>query len=100
MIFALLFLALAAMIYAVMKNAMLAVLVGIVCEAVLTAIYFLKSTWLEGAIQNVLYVFDLTSHFDDFTSGILDLSNVVYYLTVTVLFLFFTVQSIEKRRWS
>ena len=66
----------------------------------LAAIYFLKSTLLEGAIQKILSVFDLSSHFDDFTNGILDVSNVVYYLTVIGLFLFFTVQSIQKRRWS
>ncbi len=26
--------------------------------------------------------------------------TLVYYLTVTVLFLFFTVQELEKRRWN
>ena len=85
---------------AVVKNTFLAVIIGIVGEGVLAAIYFLKSTLLEGAIQKILSVFDLSSHFDDFTNGILDVSNVVYYLTVIGLFLFFTVQSIQKRRWS
>ena len=75
-------------------------IIGIVGEGVLAAIYFLESTLLEGAIQKILSVFDLSSHFDDFTNGILDVSNVVYYLTVIGLFLFFTVQSIQKRRWS
>lgn len=31
-------------------------------------------------------------------TGILDVSNVVYYLTVIGLFLFFTVQSIQKEK--
>ena len=88
MIIAVLILGVAVVIYSVVKNTFLA------------AIYFLKSTLLEGAIQKILSVFDLSSHFDDFTNGILDVSNVVYYLTVIGLFLFFTVQSIQKRRWS
>ena len=90
----------AVVIYSVVKNTFLAVIIGIVGEGVLAAIYFLESTLLEGAIQKILSVFDLSSHFDDFTNGILDVSNVVYYLTVIGLFLFFTVQSIQKRRWS
>ena len=100
MIIAVLILGVAVVIYSVVKNTFLAVIIGIVGEGVLAAIYFLKSTLLEGAIQKILSVFDLSSHFDDFTNGILDVSNVVYYLTVIGLFLFFTVQSIQKRRWS
>lgn len=100
MIFAILILAVVVIVYSVVKNTFLAVLIGIIGEGVLAAVYFFKSTLLEGAVQSVLSVFDLSSHFDDFTSGILDLSNVIYYLTVIGLFLFFTVQSIQKRRWS
>ena len=95
-----LILGVAVVVYSVVKNTFLAVLIGIIGEAILAGIYFLKSTLLEGAVQKILSVFDLSSHFDDFTNGILDVSNVVYYLTVIGLFLFFTVQSIQKRRWS
>ena len=100
LIIAMLILGVAVVVYSVVKNTFLAVLIGIIGEAVLAGIYFLKSTLLEGAVQKILSVFDLSSHFDDFTNGILDVSNVVYYLTVIGLFLFFTVQSIQKRRWS
>lgn len=100
LVIAILILAVAAIIYSVMKNTFLAILVGIIGEGALAAVYFLKSTLLEGAVQKVLNVFDLTSHFDDFINGMLDLSNVIYYLTVIVLFLFLTAQSIQKRRWS
>lgn len=63
-------------------------------------IYFVNSSLLEGAIQNFLDIFNLTSHFTDFTNGILSLSHIVYYLTVIGVCLFLTVQSIQKRRWS
>lgn len=100
LIFVIIILAVAAIVYSVMKNTFLAVLIGVIGEGILTAIYFLKASLLEGAVQKVLSIFDLSSHFDDFTNGILDISNVIYYLTVIGLFLFFTVQSIQKRRWS
>lgn len=100
LIIAILILAAAVIAYSLLKNTFLAVLIGVVGEGALLAVYFLKPSLLEGAVQKVLSVFDLTSHFEAFTGGILDLSNVIYYLTVTGLFLFFTVQSIHKRRWS
>lgn len=51
-------------------------------------------------IQKVFEMLDLTGHFTEFASGILDLTGVVYYLSVIAFCLFLTVQSIQKRRWS
>ena len=45
-------------------------------------------------------VFNITSHFDNFTNGILDLQGVVYFLSVIIIFLVLTVQTITKRRWN
>lgn len=42
----------------------------------------------------------LFDRLDQFVYGIFDLGNVVFYLTVTAFFIFLTVQSLEKRRWS
>ena len=46
---------------------------------------------------NWLSLFD---RLNNFIYGIFDLTAVVYYLTVIAVFIFFTVQSVEKRRWS
>lgn len=100
LIFAILILGVAVIVYSVLKNSLLAILIGVLGEAVLMVIYFVNSSLLEGAIQNFLDIFNLTSHFTDFTNGILSLSHIVYYLTVIGVCLFLTVQSIQKRRWS
>ena len=100
LIFAIMILAAADIIYFVIKNTFLAFVIGVIGEGVLAAVYFVKPVLLEGAVHKVLGVFDITSHFNDFTNGMLDISNVVYYLTIIVLFLYFTAQSIQKRRWS
>ena len=44
-----------------------------------------------------LALFDRIS---DFTNGIFDLTAIVYYLSVTGLFCFLTVQSMEKKRFA
>lgn len=38
--------------------------------------------------------------YDTFLVGILNYSNVVYYVSFAVFFLFVTTQVVEKRRWS
>ena len=37
---------------------------------------------------------------DDLEDGVFDIGSIVFYLTVIIFFLFLTVQSLEKRRWS
>jgi ABC-2 type transport system permease protein len=51
-------------------------------------------------VTKILNCFDLYSPFESFEGGCLDLTSLLYYLTVIVLFCFLTVQSIQKRRWS
>ena len=36
----------------------------------------------------------------DFMYGSLNLSNVVFFLSVIAIFLYLSIQSLEKRRWS
>ncbi len=47
-----------------------------------------------------LGAFDFLQRFTDTTGGVLDITSVVYYLSVTLLLLFLTTQSIQKRRYS
>lgn len=47
----------------------------------------------------LLGAFDMVSRFDAFLNGSLQLTAAVYFLSVTVLFLVLTVQSIHKRRY-
>lgn len=50
-------------------------------------------------ITVILGVFDIPSRFDTFLNGTLDLTSVVYLLSVVIVFLFFTTQVIQKRRY-
>ncbi len=51
-------------------------------------------------LTKILSVFDMVGRYDNLLNGSLQVGSVVYYLSVTVLFLIFTVQSIQKRRYS
>ena len=99
-IYMLLTAALAMLIYHMIKNLWIAGGIGIVGEAALLITYFVKPTLFESGIQKFLGIFDITSHFDNFTNGILDLNGVVYFLSVIIVFVFLSIQTITKRRWN
>ncbi len=51
-------------------------------------------------ITRILSCYDLTGRLDNFFAGMLDVGGIIYYVSLILLFLFLTVQSIQKRRWS
>ena len=63
--------------------------------------------WLVDAIANraeatwkgVLTYLSILSHLDDFMKGVLSTSNVIFYLSLTLVALFLTYRSIDSLRW-
>lgn len=66
----------------------------------LSALFLTRSAWLTEALGAVLEALCLFLPFEEFVNASFSIPALVYYLTVTALFLFFTAQTIEKRRWS
>ncbi len=52
-----------------------------------------------GPIMKGLHYLGVTSHMDDMLKGVLDLSDLVFYLSFIGFGLFLTVQSVESQRW-
>ncbi len=70
------------------------------CCVALTALFLLQSSWLTEAFSAVLSGLCLFTPFEEFVNNSFSIPTLVYYLTVTMLFLFFTAQGLEKRRWN
>lgn len=51
-------------------------------------------------VTKILSAFDFQTRFSNMVNGILDLTSIVYFVSVIVLLLFLTTQSIQKRRYS
>ena len=71
-----------------------------VCCLGLTGLFLVKSAWLTEAFSAVLSALCLFTPFEDFVNNSFSIPTLVYYLTVTAVFLFLTAQGIEKRRWN
>lgn len=82
------------------KNSVVALTTGIVLEAALVVLYIVKSSIFEGLLTNILEVFNFNAHFQSFISGTFDLTEVIYFISVIFVFIYLTIQSLKKRRWS
>lgn len=76
---------------AVVTIATLLAFVGIGLFSSLVDVYFVRVAlgWVS-----------ILGRFSYFTAGIFDIGSLIYYLSLTALFLFLTARVFEKRRWS
>lgn len=89
-----------ALVYNMIGNLKVVIGAGVLLEVALQVVYFAKASLLEGSFRKVLSVFYMNGRLTNFFDGILDISAIVYYVSVIVFFLFLTVQTIAKRRWN
>ena len=90
----------AVLVYFITKSKITAFSVGIIGEVAITILFFVKKSLFESAFQKVLLQCSLFQRLMNFINGMFDLTTIVYYLSIIFLFLFFTVQVMEKRRWN
>lgn len=78
------------------------IVAAVVSGALLFALWFvgLAASYLPEAVGEVVQSLSLSHHFEDFYKGIIDTRAIVYYLSVTALFLFLTIRSLETGRWN
>ncbi len=55
-----------------------------------------KAEWLANAIDKLA----IMSAFENFTTNMFSIANIVYFLSIMAIFIFLSVRSLEKRRWS
>jgi ABC-2 type transport system permease protein len=78
-----------------------------IIASVVTFILFLLLWVLDAAVRGntqtpagkVLQYLSVLRHFDDFIRGIVDTSNLIFYLSLIALGLFLTLKSLDSMRW-
>lgn len=88
-------------VYHMTRNWLISGILEVIVVAGNVIAYVVKSTIYESALSNILTKLDLTKAFDSISSNSLfDVSGIVLYLSAIGLFIFLTMQMIQKRRWS
>ncbi|MDP3879034.1 MAG: ABC transporter permease [Dehalococcoidales bacterium] len=78
------------------------IVAAVVAGGLLFALWFFgtAASFLPQAIAQVVGYFSISSYFPDFMRGIIDTRGIVFYLSITVLFLFLAIRSLENSRWN
>lgn len=82
------------------RSEMLAWAVCLPLYATVLIISWVDTEKLEGLLPKVMNTLSLFERFYVFVNGVFDMTGIVYYGTVIALFLFLSVQSLEKRRYN
>ena len=82
------------------RNTPVSVTLMVVLEVPLILGYGLGGDSFAGLFPSLVEELSLFEKFYQFVDGIFDVRCLVYFLTVILVFLFLTVQFLEKRRWS
>nr|MDE7390307.1 ABC transporter [Lachnospiraceae bacterium] len=53
-----------------------------------------------SAISTALSSVSFLNHYENFTVGVLNVADLIFFLSIIALFVFLTVRVIEKKRWS
>lgn len=82
-------------------NWVLSAVLEAVCVIGCVITYFVKSSLFENLLSKLLGRLAFADVFTGITQNhIVDLSGIVLYLSVITVFIFLTIQTIQKRRWS
>ena len=99
-VFALVLLAASAAVGVVCKNILAGGAVLAVGAAALFALFILRPAWLLSAFDAVLTALALFAPYAEIIGGSFSFPVILYYLSVIGVFLFFTGQTLERRRWN
>ena len=95
-----LILLLGAVVQHLTRNKDLAWGVCMILTAALIVTIWVNPTAFEGMLPAVMEQLSLFERFYVFVNGVFDLTGIIYYLSIIALFLFLSVQSLEKRRYN
>ena len=76
----------------------------VVSGVILFALWYLgtiaNNNYMPTGMAQVLSYFSLQSHSTNFQIGIIDTRDIIYYVSITALFLYAAVRSLESGRWN
>lgn len=76
--------------------ATVAIGIGILIDRLSDLASYINTEWVTNVINKISF----DKHFSNFSTGIISLPSVVFFLSIAAIFLFLTARVYEKRRWS
>ncbi|MCD7777373.1 MAG: ABC transporter permease, partial [Clostridiales bacterium] len=90
----------AVILYCTVKNLIVSAVFAVIALAAEGALYYLNPSLYDGLISKFFGWFSMITRFENFYAGVFSLADTVYYISFAFIFIYLTVNTIEKRRWS
>ncbi len=94
------FIAIGIFISSLTENIIIAAVFSFMANVLISLIDSISSTISWTFLKDVLNIISFQNKYGNFSLGLISLSDIVYFLTITFMFLFFTDRIIDRRRWA
>lgn len=100
LMFIALFILVCVLLQQMIHNVWATTFIGIIGVVAMVVVYFIKPELYDNLMVNVLGTLSIATRYENFSLGIFDISALIYYLSISFVFVFLTVQKVRKQRWS
>lgn len=94
------FIAVGILVSSLTESQVIAAIGGFAAMLVLFLIGSISTIIPINWVASLLSELSFSERYSPFTYGVFDFSNVLFFISATVIFLFLTVRVLERRRWS
>lgn len=94
------FLAIAMLMSVITESMITAFIMGVFALAVFAVADFMAQTLGISWVTKIVNAVSVTQRYNEFNQGLFNISSLIYFLSLAVIFLFLTIRVIDKRRWS
>lgn len=81
------------------ENQLIAAVSGMAVGLILMLVEGIADVLPDGTVRGLLIAISFKGHYQGFTEGMLSLADIVFFVSVTVFFLFLTVRRLDEKRW-
>ena len=77
------------------------IIAAVGCFGTMMILWFIgfASSFVGPELGGLIKYLSVMEHFTDFAKGVIDSSNMVFYLTIAFFSLFLTYQAVESSKW-
>ncbi len=94
------FIAIGVFISCMTESVIIAAVFSFAVNVLISLIDTIAATVQWGWLQDALNALSFQTKYSNFALGLISLSDVVFFISITALFLFFTDRMIERKRWA
>lgn len=94
------FIAVGLFVSSLTENQVIAAIGGFVAMMLLYVIDMISSLANNSTVQKIISSLAFYSKYYEFTTGVFNLLNVIFFVSASAIFIFLTVRVLEKKRWA